>query len=150
MFRRIGFTALALVAALTFSACSPATGGNPDMDAAAIQSDLTAIDGVADAEVGFYNTGAPGRNALSTKLVVDETGLADLSTVLYAAIDVIAEQAPGWSSYEFSVAGLDDTSPTGRRGLNVDDYVTPEQMPYGTLGTSLTLTPDELQQAADS
>lgn len=148
--RRLAFAAVALVVALALGGCGPAAGGDPEMDAAAIQSELVQIDGVTDASVGTYNTGAPGRHALRTKLVVDEAGLADLPGVLDAAIDIVAAEAPGWSEYEFSVSAVDESSPTGTVSLSLDKRLTPDDVPYGTLGSSLTMTPDELRQAAGS
>lgn len=145
---RMSLVGVALVAVLALSGCGGAAERDPDMDAAAIQSELVEIDGVTDASVGMYNTGAPGRNALRTKVVVDDTGLADLPTVLDAAIDIVAADAPGWSSYEFSVSAVDGSSPTGTVALSLDKRLTTDDMPYGTIGTSLTLTPEQLQQAA--
>jgi hypothetical protein len=138
---------LVTAAALALSGCSTAVEREPEMDAAAIQSELVMIDGVTDASVGTYNTGAPGSNALRTKLVVDDAGLADLPGVLDAAIDVVADDAPGFTSYEFAVSAVDPSSPTGTRRVSLSKQLTADQVP-GTLGTSLTLTPAELQAAA--
>lgn len=148
MIRRLGLTALALVAALALSGCGGAAGGDNHVDAKAIESGIAEIDGVTEVSVGSYNTGAPGRNALRTELVVDETGLAALADVLDAAIDVVAAEASGWSGYEFTVSAEDASSPTGTISLSLDKRLTAEQVPYGSLGSSLRLTPDELQQAA--
>jgi len=147
--RRFALTTIVLLAALALTGCGGAAEGDPEMDAAAIQSELVEIDGVTDATVGMYNTGAPGSNAVRTKLVVDDTGMADLAGVLDAAIDVVAAEAPGWSGYEFTVSAVDASSPTGTRRVTLSKELSPDDVP-GTLGTALVLTPDELQQAAGS
>lgn len=147
MIRRLGFIALALVAALALGGCF---GGGAKMDSEAIESGLVEIDGVVDASVGFRNDGWPGSTALDVELVVDQAGLADLPNVLDAAIDVVAADASGYSSYGFSVAAVDSSSPTGTIGLNLDEEITSADVPAGRLGSSLRLTPDELRQAAGS
>jgi len=146
MIRRLGLATIVFGVTFVLSGCF---GMPARADISAIEAALVEIEGVTEASVGAFNSGAPGRNMLRAELVVDEIGLADLPGVLDSAIDIVAADASGWSGYEFSASALDASSPTGTIGLSLDRRLTDDDVPAGTLGPSLALTPDELRMAAE-
>lgn len=146
---RTWIAALAVAALLT--GCTPVEKGEPDVDLAAIRTELTSIDGVVDASTATRNTGAPGSYALQVKLVVDEAGLAAVTDVLQSAIDDVAAAATGddtYREYEFAVSVVDPTSPTGTRRVTLGDRVEGALPGTGPGKPSLILSADDLAAAA--
>ncbi|GAA5204836.1 hypothetical protein [Microbacterium jejuense] len=142
---------LALVAALLLSGCASPEQGGPELDSAAVIAALAGIDGVTAADASAYSTGTPTSYGVRTEISVDDAGLAAIGDVMGSAVDVLAAQAAGFRTYVIEVSAPDPENPGTEMIVTLADYQ--DQMPFtqgSYLGWTLTLTADELQQAAGS
>ncbi|WP_448005882.1 hypothetical protein [Agromyces bauzanensis] len=143
-------------AMLALAGCSAGAGAGAAQDAEAkvdagrIESELARIDGVRDAEVGVFNTGAPGSFGLRVELTVDDDGVARLGGVVVEAVRIVGRGSAG-SGYSATllVAAVDPGSPTGTRGVSLKARRAEIPIEVGTYqGAGLALTPDDLREAA--
>lgn len=140
---------LAVVTALALSGCSPAASPAQQMDVAAVESVIESVPGVTDAHVGVYNTGAPGAAAALVSITVDQTGFDALGDVVGGAVDAVAADPGDLTEYQFEVTAPDPADTSEFVIISLGDYQDLFNLPAGSyLGSTLTLTPDELQRAS--
>jgi hypothetical protein len=146
----------AMWAMLALSGCSAGTGTGADegpeakVDAVEIESELVQIDGVQDAAVGVFNTGAPGSFALRVELTVDENGSARLGDVVVESVRIIGRgSADSGYSASLLVAAVDPESPTGTRGISLKQRRAEIPIDVGSYqGAGLALTDEDLRAVA--
>lgn len=141
-------------AMLALAGCSPGSGAAQDaeakVDAGRIESELDRIDGVQDAAVRVYNTGAPGSFGLRVELTADDDGIARLGGVVAEAVRIVGRGSAGTGySATLLVAAVDPGSPTGTRGVSLKARRAEIPIEVGSYqGAGLSLTAEDLHEAA--
>lgn len=144
----------AVWAMLAVTACSAGTGTDegPEakVDAVQIESELARIDGVQEATVGVFNTGAPGSFALRVELTVDEDGSARLGEVVVESVRIVGRgSADSGYSASLLVSAVDLESPTGTRGISLKQRRAEIPIDVGNYqGAGLMLSDEDLRAVA--
>lgn len=129
--------------------CAAGDQTEAEMDPVAIESELEALDGVEEAHVGVFNTGAPGSFGLRTEVTLDDAGVERLGEVVVESLRAVRRGSSGYRAYQLLVSVVDPASPTGTRGLSLRRHRAEIPVEAGDYqGAGLVLTDRELTEAA--
>ena len=137
---RLLTAALITSAALAIAACAPTEA--PTLDRDALTASLEDISGVESADIGSYNTGAPGQYGLNIELTVEEDSAPLIGAAVTDAVSLTADAADGYRSYAFTVVAPD----AGEAVIvTLADYREHIALDFGDYaGSSLTVDADDL------